>query len=47
MFVIKNTIKNLDDTSCDAIIGGTFFVDNVIGFVFDEIRDVFAGGGGE
>lgn len=41
-FVIEDTIQDADDAGGDAVVGGAFFLDDIVGFVLDEIGDAGA-----
>ena len=41
-FVVEDTIQDADDAGGDAVVGGAFFLDDVVGFVLDEIGDASA-----
>lgn len=41
-FVIEDTIQDADDAGGDAVVGGALLLNDVVGFVFDEIGDAGA-----
>ena len=42
VFIIKDAVEDMDYARSDAVISGTFLLDNVVGFVLDEVGNVGA-----
>ena len=41
-FVIEDAVQDVDNTSGDTVIGGAFFLDDIVGFVTYEVGNVGA-----
>ena len=41
-FVIQDAVDDLNDASSDAVVSSAFFVDDVIGFVDNKIRNIIS-----
>lgn len=39
-FVVEDAVQNIDYARGDAVISGAFFLDDIVGFIFDEIGNV-------